>query len=186
VPAAEELADAMCATITHTRDTIERAKRKYEKENTGSRRPAEVFNAGDQVLLSTKNLNLKVVARKLTSKFVGPFEILAPPLHATNPNVVWLQVPRAVKIHMPINVKDVKRYHSRPARLGGPANETVEPIIVDGEERFEVEEVLAERMHHHKRQVLVKWAGFDLLSATWESIQNIPLVFIERFRGNDA
>jgi len=72
VPAAEELADAMFATITHTRDTIERAKRKYEKETAGSRRPAQVFNAGDQVLLSTKNLNLKVVARKLTSKFVGP------------------------------------------------------------------------------------------------------------------
>ena len=46
---------------------------------------------------------------------------------------------------MPINLKDVKRYNSRAARLGGPANETVEPIIVDGEERFEVEEVLAER-----------------------------------------
>jgi len=188
VPAAEELVDAMFATITHTRDTIERAKQKYEKENAGLRRPAEVFNAGDQVLLSTKNLNSKVVARKLTSKFVGPFKILAPPAHATNPNVVWLQVPRAFKIHMPNNLKDVKpeRYHSRPARLGGPVNETVEPIIVHGEERFEVEEVLAERMHHRKRQVLVKWAGFHLLSATWEPIQNIPLVLIERLRGNDT
>jgi len=39
-------------------------------------------------------------------------------------------------IHMPINLKDVKCYHSRPARLGGSTNETVEPIIVDGEERF--------------------------------------------------
>ena len=85
------------------------------------------------MLLSTKNLNWKVVVRKLTSKFVGLFKILAPPAHATNPNVVWLQVPRAFKIHMPINLKDVERYHSRPARLGGPANETVEPIIVDGE-----------------------------------------------------
>jgi len=54
---------------------------------------------------------------------------------------VWLKVPRAFKIHMPINMKDVKRYHSRPARLGGPANETVEPIIVDGEEPFKVEDV---------------------------------------------
>ena len=52
VPAAEELADVMFATITHTRDTIERAKRKYEKENTGSRRLAEVFNTRDEVLLS--------------------------------------------------------------------------------------------------------------------------------------
>jgi len=30
VPSAEELADAMFATITHTRNTIELAKRKYE------------------------------------------------------------------------------------------------------------------------------------------------------------
>ena len=59
---------------------------------------------------------------------------------------------------------------------GGPANEAVDPIIFDGDERrwwwgpFEVEEVLAERMHRRKRQVLVKWAGFDALSATWEPI----------------
>ena len=183
VPAAEELADAMLATITHTRDTLERAKSKYEKDNAGARRPAEVFKEGDKVLLSSKNLNLKVMARKLTSKFVGPFEIMRPPVEATNPNVVWLRVPRAFKIHMPINLKDVKRYHSRPDELGGPSEEIVEPIVVDGEERFEVEEILAERMHHRKRQVLVKWAGFDLLSATWEPIQNIPMMFIERFRG---
>ena len=43
VPAAEELADAMFATITHTRDTLERAKRKYEKDNAGTRWPAEVL-----------------------------------------------------------------------------------------------------------------------------------------------
>jgi len=77
VPAAEELADAMIATITHTRDTIERAKRKYEKENAGSRRPVEAVNASDQVLFSCKNLNLKMVACKLTSRYVGPFKILA-------------------------------------------------------------------------------------------------------------
>jgi len=71
-------------------------------------------------------------------------------------------------MHMPVNLKDVKRYHLHPARLGGLANETVEPIIVDGEERFEVKEMLAERMHHRKRQVFVKWASFHLLSTTCE------------------
>jgi len=40
--------------------------------------------------------------------------------------------------------------------------------------------VLAERMKRHKRQVLVKWAGFDVLSATWKPIQNMPPVFVER------
>jgi len=182
VPAAEDMTNAMFATITHTRDTLERAKRKYEKDNAGKRRPADNFKAGDKVLLSTTNLNLKMAARKLTSKFVGPFQVLQPPAQATNPNVVWLQIPRVFKIHMPVNVKDVKRYKTRPDDLGGPDDEAPEAIVVDGEERFEVEEVLAEREHRRKRQGLVKWRGYDLLSATWEPIQSIAKVFIERFR----
>lgn len=52
-----------------------------------------IHGAGDLVLLSTKNLNLKIAARKLLCKFVGPFEVLAPPEHATNPNVLWLKTP---------------------------------------------------------------------------------------------
>jgi len=90
---------------------------------------------------------------------------------------------KGVQIHMPINLKAVKRYHSRPDEVGGPSEKIIEPIVVDGEERFEVEEILAECTHHHKRQVLVKWAGFDLLSATWEPSQNIPMIFVDRFRG---
>ena len=41
---------------------------------------------------------------------------------ATNPNVVWLQTPRALKIHMPVNVKEIRCYTNRPPELGGPAN----------------------------------------------------------------
>lgn len=115
-----------------------------------ARRPAENFKAGDKVLLSTKNFTLRIEARKFTSKFVGPFVVRAPPNNATNPNVVWLQVPRIFKIYMPVNLKDVKRYHSRPDALGGPDNEVPEAIKVDGEERFEVEKVLAEREHRRK------------------------------------
>ena len=89
---------------------------------------------------------------------------------------------KGVQIHMPINLKAVKRYHSRPDEVG-PSEKIIEPIVVDCEERFEVEEILAERTHHHKRQVLVKWAGFGLLSATWEPSQNIQMIFVDRFRG---
>ena len=41
-----------------------------------------------------------------------------------------------------------------------------EPFIVNGEDLYEVEAVLAERVFRRKRQVLVKWTGVDLLSAT--------------------
>ena len=95
------------------------------------------------MLLSTKNLNLKIAARKLLCKFVGPFEVLAPPEHATNPNVLWLKTPRQFKIHMPVNVKDIKRYHRRDDDVGGPPEQMPEPIVIDGEDCYEVEAVLA-------------------------------------------
>ena len=71
VPRAQEMADAMFATLKHTRDVMERAKRPYNKVLAQRRRTSEVFAAGDKVLLATKNLKLKVDARKLTSKWVG-------------------------------------------------------------------------------------------------------------------
>ena len=70
-------------------DALENAKRKYEHQMGLKRRPTEEFRPGDRVLLSTQNLKLKVEARKLTSKFVGPFEVLAPPPYATNWNAVF-------------------------------------------------------------------------------------------------
>jgi len=56
-----------------------------------------------------------------------------------------------------------------------------EPLIVDGEDLYEVEAVIAERTLKNKRQVLVKWKGTDLLSATWEPIENIPQICWDDF-----
>ena len=182
VPAATEFADAMFATVTHTRDALEKAKRKYEQQLRHKRRPTEKFKPGDKVLLSTRNLDLKLEARKLTSKFVGPFKILAPPKADTNPNVVWLETPHNFKIHMPVNVKDVKRYKERPASLGGPQELVPEPILINGHDSYEVEEILAERVHRRQRQVLVKWTGFHLLEATWEPLGNMPTAVIDAWR----
>ena len=186
VPAAEEFADAMFATIAHTRDALERAKRKYEQDMEGKRRKVDTFQPGDKVLLATRNLRLHLNSRKLLSKFVGPLEVRAPPAHCTNPNVVYVKVPRTLRIHQPLNVKDVKRYHSRPADLGGSPADMPEPLIVDGEDLYEVEAVIAERTVKNKRQVLVKWTGVDLLSATWEPIENIPQICLDEFRGLQA
>ena len=154
MPAADEMADAIFATITHTRDAMQRAKRAYEKQ--GRRGAREQYLPGDKVLLSTSTLNL-CVRGKLTNKFVGPFEVLPPPAHATNPSVVWLKVPRTFRIHMPIHVKEIKRYISRDADLGGPPEEPPEPIVVDGVDHWEVECVLAEETKDRQRLVLVKW-----------------------------
>ena len=192
-PAAAEFADAMFATVLHARDSLERAKRKYEAQLQQERRPAEVFAAGESVLLDTKTLDLRMQARKLTSRFVGPFKVLEPPHNhrPANPNCVYLETPTSLKIHMPVNIKSVKRYHTRPARLGGPVDVIPEPLVVQGVDLWEVDEILAERLSTPKgrrktakpeHQVLVKWTGFHLLDATWEPLQNMPDAVIAKWR----
>ena len=34
--------------------------------------------------------------------------------------------------------------------------------------------------------MLIKWTGVDLLSATWEPIENIPQACLDEFRGLQA
>ena len=74
----------------------------------------------------------------------GAFRSVATPKaavrQATNPNLLWLRTPRALKIHMPINVKDIKRYKERPDHLGGPTEVMPEAIVVDGQDCYEVED----------------------------------------------
>jgi len=65
---------------------------------------------------------------------------------------------------------------------GGPPEEPPEPIVVDGADHWEVECVLAEQTKDRRRFVLVKWLGFDITSATWEPIGNIPEQFIRQYR----
>ena len=63
---------------------------------------------------------------------------------------------------------------------------SIEPIVVDGVEKWEVETILAEREYRKKQQVLVKWSGLDEESATWEPIGNIPQNFIDKFRSEQS
>ena len=113
------------------------------------------------VLLSTKNLRLKFTHVKLLPKFVGPFEIIKPPPNSNrNPNSVWLKTPKELKIHMPINIKDVRRYITRPQHLGGvPSFDAPLPLVEDGYSKWEVEAVLATRVvkKTRRKEALILW-----------------------------
>ena len=45
--------------------------------------------------------------------------------------------------------------------LSGQHIEPPPPVIVDGEESWEVEEILDSRLHYRRGRYKVKWVGFD-------------------------
>jgi len=66
----------------------------------------EKYKVGDLVMLSTKDLKYQIVGRrteKLTERFVGPYKVR----EIISLNVVKLELPSTVKIHLVVNVSRI-------------------------------------------------------------------------------
>jgi len=86
---------------------------KVQKEikKYADRKRAEVdkYKVGDLVILSTKDLKYQMVGRrteKLMERFVGPYKIKK----IVSSNVVELELPSTIKIHLVVNVSRIRRY----------------------------------------------------------------------------
>jgi len=95
------------------------------------RKRAEVNNyrVGDLVMLSTKDLKYQMVSRrteKLTERFVGPYKIKKIILS----NIVKLELPSIVKIHLVVNVS---RIHKYVGQVEGQKKEQPALVIIEEE-----------------------------------------------------
>jgi len=98
----------------------------------------EEYKVGDLVMLSTKDLKYQMVRRrteKLTERFVGLYKIKK----VISLNAVELELPSTVKVHPVVNVSRIHRYIGQ---VEGQRKEQPAPVIIKGEEEWEVEKIL--------------------------------------------
>ena len=123
------------------------------------------YKVEDLVLLSTKDLKWQMVGQsseKLVKWFVGPYKIKA----VISSNVVELELPTTIKIYLVVNVSWIKQYVNQ---VNGQRREAPQPVVVEGEEEWEVEKILNKRKIREKDKFLVRWKGFMAEGDTWES-----------------
>jgi len=135
------------------------------------RKRAEVneYKVGDLVMLSTKDLKYQMMERrteKLTERFVGPYKIKK----IISSNAVELELPSTVKIHLVVNVSRIQRY---VGQVEGQRKKQPAPVVIKGEEEWEVERILNKRQIRGKDKYLVQWKGFTAESDTWEGKENL-------------
>ena len=173
-PAADERIRRLHADLERARTHIEAAQQR-QKHYADQHRRAVQFAVGDQVLLLTEHLRLvgdDKRSPKLASPFIGPFKIT----RKVNDNAYELDLPPSLQIHPVINITRLKPYRdgsqlfpSRPPPDSRPPPE----IADDGEEAFEVEEIMGRRYSGTRREYLVKWRGYPQWEWTWEPQRNL-------------
>ena len=103
---------------------------------------------------------------KLTKQFVGPYQIKGIILT----NAIELDLPSTIKIHSVVNVSRVRRYKDQ---VEGQKKKQLVPVVIKGEEEYEVEKILNKKRFRGKDQYLVWWKGYMAEENTWEPRENL-------------
>jgi len=120
------------------RAALGKVQEKMKKYVDRKRAEVNEYKVGDLVMLSTKDLKYQMMERrteKLTERFVGPYKIKK----IISSNAVELELPSTVKIHLVVNVSRIQRY---VGQVEGQRKKQPAPVVIKGEEEWEVERIL--------------------------------------------
>jgi len=120
------------------RAALGKAQEKMKKYADRKRREVNDYKVGDLVILSTKDLKYQIVGRrteKLIERFVGPYKVKK----IVSSNAVELELPSTIRIHPVVNISRICRYIGQ---VKGQKKEQPAPVIIEGEEEWEVERIL--------------------------------------------
>ena len=120
---------------------------KAQKRWTKGREQEQRYKTGDQVWLEGRNLRIDRPSVKLAPKRYGPFKIRK----VLSPVTYQLILPPQWKIHDVFHADLLTPYHE--TELHRPNFTRPPPDLIDGEEEYEIEEILQSRKSGRGRKV---------------------------------
>ncbi len=141
-----------------------RAAQQRQKRYADQQRRDLCFNIGDLAWLSSEHVTVKSVgSRKMLTLWLGPFKVIA----KVGPFDYTLDIPEHYRIHGTLHVSMLRLAYGNGAGKRRP------PIImIEGQEEFELEEVLTHRPLYKSQgdsgiSYLVKWVGYGPAYNSW-------------------
>ncbi|MBW0562714.1 hypothetical protein O181_102429 [Austropuccinia psidii MF-1] len=167
-------AEKVSTTIQSVQQDVKRelgvAINGFKRYADKSRESPPVFNPGEMVWLSSKNIKSTRPTKKLSERCLGPFPILK----KVSTHVYHLKLPSQWKSNHPvfhISLLEPVKTSTIPNRH----QEAPPPIIIEKEEEWEFSQILDSKLKRGKLWYLVECKGFsqDSERSTWEPTANL-------------
>jgi len=179
-----EFTERMKSATKEAKSAICKAQENMTQYYNQRRALAPVYKPGDRVYLDMSDIKTTRSSPKLSHRQLGPFKIES----QVGLSAYHLKLSHGMRqLHLVFNVVKLSAAPEDPI-LGRKPQALLPPIIVNGEEEWEVEEILNSRWHRRRFQFLVKWKGFSQEHNSWEVASNIkaPDLIAEYYRKHPA
>jgi hypothetical protein len=173
-PDAGNLADNLKVYIDVAKQNLNQARLR-QTQFANAKRTETSFEVGQQVYLSTSNLNLEHRAPKLMAKFIGPFEIV----ERIGQVAYKLKLPETMSIHPVFHVSKLRLHNDGSDQFPSRPKVHDRPTAVIPDEdhlEWEVDQVVNHRKRGKNKQILeylVLWKGYPEYEKTWEREVNL-------------
>ncbi|HEV7736493.1 MAG TPA: reverse transcriptase domain-containing protein [Chlamydiales bacterium] len=144
---------------TELKRTIAEAQTRYQITADRRRSAAPDIKVGDEVYVLAKFIHTTRPAKKLSEKYLGPFEVISKPGSSS----YLVSLPQHMRaIHPVFHVSMLEP--SIPNTIPGRTISPPPPVEIDGSLEYEVEEILDSKIDRRRRiqlQYFVQWAGYQ-------------------------
>ncbi|KAF8752476.1 hypothetical protein RHS01_07693 [Rhizoctonia solani] len=161
VPANVPEADNVANTLAQEWKEAESALRMTKEKMAGTKGVTPEYSIGEKVWLDAKNVEIRSNSNKLDPRRLGPFKITK----KISSHAYRLELPASMKIHDVFYVGLLSKVHESPSQ---PLPERPPPETIEGEEEYEVEQIIDSKRQRGKWFYLIKWKGYGPEDNSWE------------------
>jgi len=119
------------------------------------RKPDPNLQSGDMVWLLPPNIKTTSPSKKLDYKKIGQFKILA----KIGTSAYKLALPPSLAMHNTFHISLLEPYQDN--RFPSLIKEPSPSIQIQGEDEYELDEIIDSRLHYNKLQYRAKWKGYS-------------------------